>query len=51
MRRQSGFTLLDDPSVTGPRFTPDTLRPTPEQLAIQTATDKYIVVEANAGSV
>ena len=36
--------------MTGPRFTPDTLRPTPEQLAIQTATDKYIVVEANAGA-
>ena len=36
--------------MTGPRFTPDTLRPTPEQLAIQTATDKCIVVEANAGA-
>lgn len=36
--------------VTGPRFTPDTLRPTAEQVAIQTATDKYIVVEANAGA-
>ncbi len=36
--------------TTGPRFTPDTLRPTAEQLAIQTAPDKFIVVEANAGA-
>ena len=36
--------------MTGPRFIPDTLRPTAEQLAIQTAHDKYIVVEANAGA-
>ena len=36
--------------VTGPRFIPATLQPTAEQIAIQTATDKYLVVEANAGA-
>ncbi len=37
-------------AVTGPRFIPATLQPTAEQIAIQAATDKYIVVEANAGA-
>lgn len=40
----------DEPPVTGPRFQPTTLAPTPEQLAIQTATDKTLVIEANAGA-
>ncbi|CAN7297981.1 3'-5' exonuclease [Rhizobacter sp. LjRoot28] len=36
--------------ASGPRFIPETLHPTAEQVAIQTARDKYIVVEANAGA-
>lgn len=38
------------PTPAGARFAPKAIEPTAEQLAIQTATERTLVVEANAGA-